>query len=78
MVHSCRNCKRTFATKLELELHRDTCTDAQLFCECCGERFAERRATKDGWHYECPTEDCSGAGIDDDLHRVRDAITVKQ
>lgn len=78
MVHICRNCKRTFSTSLELELHRDTCTDAQLFCERCGDRFPERHATKDGWHYECPNEDCEGSGIENDLYRVRDAISVSQ
>ena len=78
MTHTCRNCKRTFTSELELELHRDTCSDSQLFCGKCGDRFAERRATRDGWHYECPTDDCDGAGIGEDLRRVRDAITVSR
>jgi hypothetical protein len=77
-MHTCRNCKRTFATELELELHRDTCADAQLFCERCGERFAERRATRDGWHYDCPTDGCDGGGIGEELHRVEDALTVER
>ncbi|MFC7154736.1 HVO_2901 family zinc finger protein [Halomarina halobia] len=76
MVHTCRNCKRTFDTELGLELHKDTCSDAQLFCRKCGTRFAERRATRDGWHYDCPTDDCDGEGIGEDLLRVRDALTV--
>jgi hypothetical protein len=76
MTHTCRNCKQTFTSELDLELHKDTCSDAQLFCEQCGERFAERRATRDGWHYECPNDDCDGAGLDEDLHQVRDALTV--
>lgn len=70
MPKICRNCKRTFGSNLELELHRDKCSAEQLFCERCGEKFAERTATTDGWHYRCPTEDCSGAGLDEDLHRV--------
>lgn len=78
MVHTCMNCKQTFSTQLELALHRDTCTDAQLFCEMCGERFGERDATKDGWHFECPDADCTGRGINEDLHRVRDAISVSR
>jgi hypothetical protein len=78
MTHTCRNCKRTFTSELELELHRDTCSDSQLFCENCGDRFAERRATRDGWHYECPNDDCDGSGIGEDLRRVRDAITVSR
>ena len=73
MAHTCRHCKRTFGTELELELHRDTCADEQLFCEQCGERFSERRATRDGWHYTCPTEECAGSGLGEDLHRVADA-----
>jgi len=77
-MHTCRNCKRTFGTELELELHRDSCTDDQLFCTECGERFPERRATTDGWHYTCPTEDCDGSGIGEQLRPVRDAITVER
>jgi hypothetical protein len=78
MVHTCRNCKRTFGTELELELHRDTCSGAQLFCEQCGERFPERRGTRDGWHYACPSDDCDGAGIGQDLYRVDEALTVER
>jgi len=77
-MHICRNCKRTFATELRLELHRDTCTDAQLFCERCGERFAEGRGTRDGWHYDCPNDDCDGTGIGEELHRVEDTLTVER
>jgi len=72
MTHTCRNCKQMFSTELELELHRDKCSKDQLFCERCGERFAERTATEDGWHYRCPTEDCDGEGIGEDLNRVND------
>jgi len=78
MAHTCRDCNRTFGTELELELHRDTCSADRLFCDRCGEKFAERRATTDGWHYECPTEGCDGAGIQSDLHRVRDARVAKR
>ena len=70
MPHICRDCKRTFNTELELELHRDTCAAGELFCDECGERFAERRATEDGWHYRCPNDDCDGDGIGDDIHQV--------
>jgi hypothetical protein len=70
MVFTCRDCKRTFGTELELELHKDTCDAGQLFCDECGERFAERAATEDGWHYRCPNDDCDGTGIEDDIHRV--------
>lgn len=73
MVHTCRHCKRTFTDELAYELHRDTCSSEQLYCEACGNRFSERAATRDGWHYTCPNEDCDGEGIDEDLHRVRDA-----
>lgn len=72
MTHACGNCKRTFGSELELELHRDHCWEDQLFCERCGERFPERTATEDGWRYRCPTEDCDGAGIDEDLHALSD------
>jgi hypothetical protein len=73
MVHTCRHCKRTFTDELKYELHRDTCSSGQLYCDECGERFAERTATRDGWHYTCPTEDCDGTGIGEDIHKVRDA-----
>ncbi|MFB6172528.1 MAG: HVO_2901 family zinc finger protein [Haloarculaceae archaeon] len=70
MTHTCRNCKQTFGTELELELHRDSCSRDQLFCRRCGERFSERTATEDGWHYRCPNEDCDGAGLGQDLRPV--------
>jgi len=61
-MHTCRDCKQTFSTELALELHRDTCAAGDLRCRKCGERFTEAEATKDGWHYECPNEECDGAG----------------
>jgi hypothetical protein len=78
MAHTCRDCKRTFSTELELDLHRDTCDAGQLFCDNCGERFAERAGTTDGWHYSCPTEDCDGAGIGEDIHQVANVRVAKQ
>jgi len=77
MSHVCRNCKRAFGTELELELHLDTCTEGQLFCDECGERFAERTATEDGWHYRCPTENCDGNGMGDDIHKVSEVRLEK-
>jgi hypothetical protein len=73
MSHTCRNCKRTFGSQLELDLHEDNCSAGQLFCDECGERFAEGAATEDGWHYRCPNEDCDGAGIGEDIRKVTDA-----
>lgn len=70
MTHTCRDCNRTFTSELEYELHRDTCSTDQLVCEQCGKRFPERTATEDGWHYRCPTEECDGAGIGEDLYSV--------
>ena len=73
MTNVCRNCKRTFGTELELELHRDTCEAAsQLVCRECGEKVSERRATRDGWTYQCPNDDCDGSGLGDDLHKADD------
>lgn len=72
MTYTCRNCKRTFTRKLQFELHRDTCSSVALICERCGDQFPEREATRDGWHYECPNDDCTGEGRGDDLHSVRD------
>ncbi|MFB6108875.1 MAG: HVO_2901 family zinc finger protein [Haloplanus sp.] len=44
--------------------HRDL-----LVCRTCGAEFPEGRATKDGWHYECP--ECGEAtGLGDGLRRV--------
>lgn len=70
-MHTCRNCNQSFQTELALELHRDTCEEGQLFCQVCGDRFRERDATRDGWHYECPNEDCDGTGLQEDLLEVR-------
>lgn len=73
MPHTCRNCKRTFNSELELDLHRDNCVEGDLFCDRCGSRFTEQSATEDGWHYRCPTEGCEGEGIGDDIRKVSDA-----
>lgn len=72
MTHTCRDCKRTFSSKLELELHQDTCAKGQLFCDSCGMRFAEQQATEDGWYYRCPNDECDGEGIGEAIHRVPD------
>ena len=72
MTHTCKNCKQTFTSKLQYELHRDTCSSEALICERCGEQFSERQATRDGWHYACPSDDCKGSGLEEDLHPVRD------
>jgi DNA-directed RNA polymerase subunit RPC12/RpoP len=76
MTHRCRNCKRTFGSRLEYELHRDNCTADQLLCEKCGEKFAERTATTDGWHYSCPNDDCDADGIGEDLHKVDEVLAT--
>jgi hypothetical protein len=73
MPHTCRNCKRTFNSELELDLHRDNCAAGDLFCDRCGSRFTEQAATEDGWHYHCPEEDCEGEGIGEDIRKVSDA-----
>ena len=78
MAHTCRDCKRTFATELELDLHKDTCSEGQLFCDKCGERFSERSATTDGWYYRCPTEGCNGQEIGEDLYQVENVRVAKQ
>ncbi|MUV86522.1 transcriptional regulator [Natronomonas sp. CBA1123] len=78
MTHTCRNCKRTFTSKLQYELHRDVCSSEALICEACGEQFSERRATRDGWHYACPNEDCDGNGLGEDLHSVGDFSLEKR
>jgi hypothetical protein len=72
MPHTCRECKRTFNSELELELHQDNCEDEQLFCDACGTRFPEGEATEDGWHYRCPDPACDGDGIGEDIHKVSD------
>ncbi len=70
MPYTCRDCKRTFSSELELDLHQDNCSDGELFCESCGSRFAEREATEDGWHYRCPSSDCDGEGIGKNIYQV--------
>ena len=72
MPHTCRDCKRTFSSELELDLHQDNCADGDLFCDQCGNRFAEHAATEDGWHYRCPEDECDGRGIGEDIHKVTD------
>lgn len=69
-MHSCRNCNRTFSSKLDLELHEDGCEAGELLCRECGSRFRERDATRDGWHYECPDDDCEGSGRGEEIVEV--------
>ena len=71
-MYTCRDCNQSFSTELALELHRDKCEKGQLFCESCGGRFSERVATRDGWHYRCPDEDCDGEGLGEDIVRIED------
>jgi DNA-directed RNA polymerase subunit RPC12/RpoP len=78
MTHTCKNCKQTFTSKLQYELHRDTCSSEALICERCGEQFSEQQATRDGWHYACPSDDCKGSGLEEDLHPVRDFSVAKR
>ena len=70
MAFSCETCNKSFGSELALDLHRDSCGGDQLFCRKCGERFAGDRATKDGWFYTCPNEECDGEGIGEDLVQV--------
>ncbi|EFW93444.1 transcription regulator/DNA-binding protein [Haladaptatus paucihalophilus DX253] len=44
----------------------------------CGERFDADAATDDGWHYQCPNDDCDGAGIREDLYPVRDVLPSRR
>ena len=77
-MHTCRVCNRSFSTELQLELHRDTCGEDELLCGECGEQFSEAAATRDGWHYSCPNDDCDGEGLTEDLYRVSDARLAEQ
>ena len=72
MTHVCGDCHRTFDSELDYELHRDTCSRDKLFCRRCGERFSESGATRDGWHYSCPNDDCEAEGLGEDLVRLEE------
>ena len=78
MPHTCRNCKRTFSTELELELHLDTCSAGQLFCDECGGAFTEGAATGDGGAYRSPKEGGERNRNRDDTPQVTDARGPKQ
>lgn len=71
-MYTCRACNQSFQSELALELHRDQCAAGQLLCQQCGGRFREAEATDDGWAFECPDANCSGAGLGEDLIDVRD------
>ncbi|MFC7210480.1 transcriptional regulator [Natronoarchaeum sp. GCM10025321] len=77
-MHTCRICNQTFSTKLKLELHRDTCKQDTLLCEQCGDKFSEAAATRDGWHYRCPNDDCDGEGLTEDLYRLNTASVERR
>lgn len=70
MPYTCRGCSRTFSEKLDRDLHTERCVENTLQCRRCGETFDERRATTDGWRFECP--ECDAAGIGDGLRRLDD------
>lgn len=72
-MHTCQDCHRSFPTALALELHRDVCEASDLLCRRCGGRFRERDATRDGWHYRCPNDDCTGSGRGEDIVDVEHA-----
>ncbi|WP_132058830.1 transcriptional regulator [Halorussus amylolyticus] len=62
-------------TETDVDLSRDADDlDSRLFCGRCGERFQESEATRDGWYYRCPNDDCDGEGIHDDLYPVKDVL----
>jgi len=69
-MYTCRDCHQSFQTELALELHRDACENGQLCCHECGDRFTEADATVDGWHYECPNDECDGSGLEEDIYPV--------
>lgn len=77
-MYTCSNCNKTFSTELALELHEDSCAEGDLLCRQCGERFREGEATRDGWHYECPSEGCDGSGRGEDIVEVADARIAKR
>jgi len=78
MPYSCRHCGRTYAAELDRDLHAERCGENRLVCRVCGERFDERRATTDGWHYECPNPDCDATGIGEGLRRVGERPLARQ
>jgi ribosomal protein L40E len=43
-----------------------------LVCRKCGAEFPEARATRDGWHYRCPEDDCDASGLGEGLRRKDD------
>jgi hypothetical protein len=43
-----------------------------LVCRKCGAEFPEAHATRDGWHYRCPEDDCEASGLGDGLRRKDD------
>lgn len=67
MAHRCGSCGEEFGDEVDLKVHQDYCTDEQLFCSQCGERFMEYEATEDGWYYRCPNDGCDGSGLGEDL-----------
>lgn len=67
MAHRCGSCGEEFATEVDLKVHQDYCSEEQLVCRRCGERFMEYEATQDGWYYQCPADGCDGSGLGEDL-----------
>lgn len=78
MTHGCERCGAAFESEVDLAIHRDRCTDGELFCDDCGDRFREADATDDGWTYRCPNEDCDAEGIGDELYPVENVRVAVQ
>lgn len=76
MAHRCGSCGAEFASEVDLKVHQDYCSEEQLICRCCGERFMEYEATQDGWYYRCPADGCDGSGLGEDLVSLKATATT--
>ena len=76
MTHRCGSCGEEFGDEVDLKVHQDYCSEEQLFCRCCGERFMEYEGTEDGWYYRCPNDDCDGSGLGEDLISLKARVAA--
>ena len=54
-----------------MSLKRATKGRDVLVCRKCGATFPEGKATRDGWNYRCPEDDCDAEGLGEGLRAVR-------
>ncbi len=63
-------CAGDFPAMVGMNVLRESKGRDVLLCRKCGAEFPEGQATRDGWHYRCPEDDCDAEGLGEGLRRA--------